>query len=186
MNFYYWFSTFQHVLSFGYSCFMPLLLACWLVLKSYQLKTVQFISITNRWFWVYALLFTVYWIYSLIYTIYFFQKLSSDSGPVYIDTSSHFLQFLTVPFVFLFISNKRRKSVLFSLFALAALFISSSWFERIIVYLTSFYQDYLPSKWSILPTVWWQSNAFTLFLYLILITATYLIQQKRNKPVSSH
>jgi hypothetical protein len=112
MNFYYWFSYLQRILSFGYSCCMSLLLVSWIVLKNYRNKFIPFIAILNRWFWIYALLFTTLWIYNLMYITYVFQQLSSGRGPLYINTNGHLLQFLIVPFVFLF-SSKKGASVWF-------------------------------------------------------------------------
>jgi hypothetical protein len=181
MDFTYWLNFFLHLLSFGYSCLMPVLLLAWLVSKNYRTIIIRFITITNRWFWWYALLFTALWIYNLTYVIYVFHRLRSGGGPLYVNTNGHLLQFAVVPFVFLFGSKRRRQRVVLSIFALLSLFFSGYWFERFLVYITSFYRDYLPSTWSTHSLVWWESNVFTLLLYLLLIAATYFFPQRRKQ-----
>jgi hypothetical protein len=66
------------------------------------------------------------------------------------------------------------------------LLVFPSFIEPIVIIITSFHRDYLPSSWAIFHPL--QTDVITLLLYIALLTATYYIiqwHQNRKQPVTN-
>jgi len=78
--------------------------------------------------------------------------------------------------------KKLRKSIIMTL--LIILFLSSGiWFERLVIYFTSTYRDYLPSSWSI---YYEHENLFFSFFvkpvcFIVISATVYFVFHKRKK-----
>lgn len=77
--------------------------------------------------------------------------------------------------------KKLRKSVGFTFFIVAILSFGA-WFERIVIYITSAYRDYLPSSWSTYPNDGYLIQVIISLLCFILVSVpVYWIMHKRKK-----
>ena len=77
--------------------------------------------------------------------------------------------------------KKLRKSIWFSLFMILVL-SSGLWFERLVIYITSAYRDYLPSSWSTYSESEYFINLLSGMIFFIVLSAVvYWLFHKRKK-----
>ena len=86
---------------------------------------------------------------------------------------------LLLPQLFWFI--KFRKSIGFTFFVILVLNLGT-WFERLVIYLTSVYGDYLPSSWSTDgDNGYFFQLLLSLFSFIVISAPVYWLLNKRKK-----
>ena len=73
-----------------------------------------------------------------------------------------------------------RRSIVFT-FVMAFFLGSGIWYERLVIYITSAYRDYLPSSWSTYNSGFFRQMLFNLVYFVIVSSFVYWLLYKRKK-----
>ena len=182
MRFSDWLEIIQHILRLGYMYVMPVLIVGWSIFKNWREIIIRFIIISNGWFSAYAALY--FGISAIEVLDAWYSQNQYEGYTFYYSRTNLFspygfafwLQFLIIPLSILFLFAKFRRSILTTVIIIVCLLISS---ERFILFISRSYGDYLSSSWSFIqPQHWWQTDSFSILMYLFIIISTYVFQQR--------
>lgn len=178
-----------NVLNEGYFYVVLFLLIAYLIIKKKR-SVLKEIIITSNGLWLITyLLFiinSIYILYPLVQPfnddrdVFFSYRIS---GPYSFSFWILLLVGLTTFILLLF--RKYRKSIRITIWLV--LFSAPFNYEKLIIWITSLYRDYLPSSWSVYHKDFFHNYPW--LIYLLILTVTHFIRQffiKRKTPESAN
>ena len=175
-----WFNISQALL-YGYVYILPFLLLSYWILKRFRPVLKEIIMCSNI-LSLFGHLLKIY--FSLLQLKEIFQPTNEQSayfsklrifGPY---SFSYWIPFvISLALFILLLFKKPRNSIWISISIVVGSF--PYFFERLIVWLTSYYRDYIPSSWSVYYT--FKVVIIPQAGYLVLLFITYLIRKQLNR-----